>query len=176
MPSFSSWQQREYPCDPGYNPTVLTGPTPFFRDQLDYLRSGWQRTPEAQYPDGYLGTIHSRRDDRLLDGLKRRQSAGPAVRGIHKGERLDARDYYWKPGLDPDSGWMNQIATAVDVGDGIAVQRYVSPGLVDDPMAPEFMSPRRASILARQGGTAGMTPPWSTPPAPVQPGLMGSVQ
>jgi hypothetical protein len=46
-------------------------------------------------PDGYLGTINTRRQDRLLDGLKQRQSNRPTTRGIHKGERIDARDYLW---------------------------------------------------------------------------------
>ena len=149
----------------------MTGPPPFFRDQLDYLRSGWRSTPESQYPDGYLATIHTRRDDRLLDGLKQRQAKGPAVRGIHKGDKLPTADYYWQPEFNPESGLVNQ-SLGMEVFDGIMVQRYVSPGLVNDPMAPEFMSPRRASILARQGGGQGMTPPWSTPAAPVQPGMV----
>jgi hypothetical protein len=112
--------------------------------------------------------------DRLLDGLKQRQAAGPKVRGIHKGEQMDARDYYWQPEFNPDSGLISEAATAVDTLDGFLVQRYASPGLVNDPMAPEFMSPRRANILSRQGGGQGMTPPWSTPPAPVQGGLIGN--
>ena len=176
MPSFSNWQQQgQYPGgDAPFNPSMLNGPEPFFRDQLDYLRSGWRRTPEAQYPDGYLGTIRSRRDDRLLDGLKQRQQQGPKVRGIHKGDQMDARDYYWQPEFGPESGLINQ-SMAMETLDGYMHQRYVSPGLVNDPMAPEFMSPRKASILARQGGGQGMTPPWSTPPAPVQPGMVSQV-
>ena len=45
--------------------------------------------PRPQYPDGYLGTINTRREDRLLDGLKKRQTNRPYTRGIHKGERID---------------------------------------------------------------------------------------
>ena len=177
MPSFTPWQQQgQYPGgDAPFNAAQLNGPPPYFRDQLDYLRSGWRRTPEAQYPDGYLQTLHTRREDRLLDGLKQRQAKGPAVRGIHKGDQMDARDYYWQAEFNPDSGLVNQ-AMAMETPEGFMVQRYASPRLVDDPMAPEFMSPRRASILARSDNSRGMTPPWSTPPAPVQPGLMGAVQ
>jgi hypothetical protein len=174
--SFSNWQQQgQYPGgDAPFNQANLNGPPPFFRDQLDYQRSGWRRTPEAQYPDGYLQTIHTRRDDRLLDGLKQRQAQGPKVRGIHKGDQMDARDYYWQPDFNPDSGLINQAA-GMETPDGIVVQRYASPGMVNDPMAAEFMSSRRTNLMARQGGGQGMTPPWNTPPAPVQPGLMGSV-
>jgi hypothetical protein len=175
MPAFSPWQVNQYPGgDAPFNTSNMGGPPPFYRDQLDYLRSGQARTPESMYPDGYLGTINTRRSDRLLDGLKQRQAAGPKVRGIHKGEQMDARDYYWQPEFNPDSGLISEAATAVDTLDGFLVQRYASPGLVNDPMAPEFMSPRRANILSRQGGGQGMTPPWSTPPAPVQGGLIGN--
>lgn len=175
MPTFTTWQQnREYPGgDAPFNTASMTGPPPFFRDQLDYERSGWRRTPEAQYPDGYLQTIHTRREDRLLDGLKQRQAAGPKVRGIHKGDQMDARDYYWPPEFNPESGLVNQ-AMGIETTDGFMVQRYVSPSMVNDPMAPEFMNPRRANILARQGGGQGMTPPWGTPQAPVQPGMVNA--
>jgi hypothetical protein len=140
---------------------------------MDYARSGWKATPEAQYPDGYLGTIPSRRGDRLLDGLKQRQQEGPKVRGVHKGDQMDARDYYWKPEFNPDSGVMNQMMTAVETFEGVIVQRYVSPSMVNDPMSPEYMSPRKAAIQAIMSiGGKGLTPPWSTPPAPVQPGMV----
>lgn len=177
MPSFSQWQVNEYPAgDAPFNTSNLGGPPPYFRDQMDWMRSGWRRTPEAQYPDGYLQTIHTRRDDRLLEGLKRRQARGPAMRGIHKGDQVDASDYYWQPEFNPDSGIQNQFATAMEWLDGtITTQRYVSPGLVNDPMAPELLNPRAASILARMESSPGMTPPWSTPPAPVQPGRNGAI-
>jgi hypothetical protein len=55
----------------------------------------WRRTPDATYPDGYLGTLNTRRGDRLLDGLKQRMNNRPYTRGIHKGERIDGRDYFW---------------------------------------------------------------------------------
>src|SRR5688500_16168090 len=65
------------------------GPQPFFRDAQDERRSMWRRTPDAQYPDGYLGTIPSRRGDRILDTLKSRQNQRSYQRGVHKGERID---------------------------------------------------------------------------------------
>ena len=69
MPSFNDWQRRDYPAsDAPFRAAETLGPTPYAHDQLDALRMYWRRTPEAQYPDGYLGTINPRRGDRLLDG------------------------------------------------------------------------------------------------------------
>ena len=55
------------------------GGVPIARSELDFLRMGVGREPSAEYPDGYLGTIRTRRDDRgrpnstsegVLDSLK----------------------------------------------------------------------------------------------------------
>jgi hypothetical protein len=75
---------------------------------MDFLRLGVGRTPSAEYPDGYLGTIRSRRDDRgtgtdtVLDSLKSRQNQRGYQRGVHKGERIDPGQYMWPDGLKPD--------------------------------------------------------------------------
>jgi hypothetical protein len=89
------------------------GSAPVSRDQLDALRMGVGRTPAAEYPDGYLGTIRSRRDDRgrptgtpdvVLDSLKGRLTQRAYQRGVHKGERIDPSDYFYPAGLEPDRG------------------------------------------------------------------------
>jgi hypothetical protein len=78
---------------------------------MDFLRLGVGRTPSAEYPDGYLGTIRSRRDDRgrpssvsdtVLDSLKGRQTQRGYQRGVHKGERIDPGEYMWPENLKPD--------------------------------------------------------------------------
>jgi hypothetical protein len=75
---------------------------------MDFLRLGVGRTPSAEYPDGYLGTIRSRRDDRgngtdtVLDSLKARQNQRGYQRGVHKGERIDPGEYMWPSALKPD--------------------------------------------------------------------------
>src|SRR5262245_12717987 len=97
MPSFNPYLSRDYPgsMDAPFRVAETFGPVPRGHDYLDNLRMYWRRTPEAQYPDGYLGTIPSRRGDRLMDGLKERTTNRPYTRGIHKGTRIDARDYMW---------------------------------------------------------------------------------
>lgn len=81
-------------------------PQPFFRDGLDAQRSMYRRVPSAEYPDGYLGTIRSRRDDRLLKDLQNRLTSRSYQRGVHKGEKIDARDYAWPEEFNPQSGLM----------------------------------------------------------------------
>ncbi len=79
-------------------------PTPFFRNAADEQRSMYRRVPSAQYPDGYLGTIETRRGDRLLDALKGRENQRNYQRGIHKGERVDPSDYFYPASFTPKSG------------------------------------------------------------------------
>lgn len=57
--------------------------------------------PTAQYPDGYLGTVNSRREDRLFDAVKHRAADRPYTRGVHRGERIDPADYYWTQQVNP---------------------------------------------------------------------------
>lgn len=87
------------------------GPAPVWRDELDYKRSGYRSTPEATWPDGYLGTITSRRGDRLMDALKSRQNERSYQRGVHKGERIDPGDYFFPPALQPIAGVLRQMRT-----------------------------------------------------------------
>ena len=93
-----------------------------YRDNLDAARARTGvRVPSAEYPDGYLGTIQSRREDRLLDALKNRLNQRSYQRGVHKGERVDPADYLWPPELDPTSA-------------GIARQSQVVINPVDDTL------------------------------------------
>jgi len=85
-------------------------PEPFFRDDLDFQRSMYRRVPSAEYPDGYLGTIRTRRDDRLLQDVQRRVNQRSYQRGVHKGERIDPGDYFWPPEFTPMTGLEMQAA------------------------------------------------------------------
>lgn len=79
------------------------------RDGMDALRMG-ARTPEAEYPDGYLGTIQSRREDRVLDSLKARLGDRQYQRGVHVGEKRDPRSYVWPAEFNDQSGLAAQAA------------------------------------------------------------------
>lgn len=105
----SQWQQRDYPAgDAPFRAAELSGPQPAFRDELDAARSMYRRTPDAQYPDGYIGTVNSRRQDRLYGGLKARSDNKPYSRGVHKGEKVDNRDYLWPQEFRPELGLVAQ--------------------------------------------------------------------
>lgn len=78
------------------------------RDALDFARLGSPgRTPEAEYPDGFLGSVNSRRGDKLLDaiGSMNRRSY---TRGVHRGERIDPGDYVWTADWNPERGIIAQ--------------------------------------------------------------------
>lgn len=119
--SFTDWQTRQYPAgDAPFRVAETFGPVPRGHDYLDNLRMYWRRTPEAQYPDGYLGTINTRRGDRLLDSLKQRQTNRPYTRGIHKGERIDAKDYTWPEEFNLFSGLEAEAAGMRFVSQGMS--------------------------------------------------------
>lgn len=102
------------------------------RDSLDNLRIGQGRTPSAEYPDGYLGTIRSRQDDRLLDSIKNRENQRSYQRGVHRGERVDPAEYFWPRGLDPERGLRNQFRGARTTP---AMALAPAPHLVNDGKA-----------------------------------------
>lgn len=82
---------------------------PVARGDLDAIRIGTGRVPSAEYPDGYLGTIRSRRDDRLLDSIKNRVNQKSYQRGVHKGERIEPSAYYWSPDFNDQSSIKRQM-------------------------------------------------------------------
>lgn len=82
-----------------------------YRDLVDARRSAaTPRTPSAEYPDGYLGTVNSRREDRLLNAVQSRLTQRNYQRGVHKGEKVDNSDYFWPPEFNDMSGLQAQAA------------------------------------------------------------------
>lgn len=80
-----------------------------YRDILDARRSAaTPRTPQAEYPDGYLGNVNSRREDRLLQAVQSRLTQRNYQRGVHKGEKIDNSDYFWPPEFNDMSGLQAQ--------------------------------------------------------------------
>jgi hypothetical protein len=147
----------------GYNNQGGQG-TPVARGELDAIRIGTGRVPSAEYPDGYLGTIRSRRDDRLLDSVKSRLNQKNYQRGVHKGERIEASAYFWSPEFSDQAGIRRQSrAKYVDVNDvmvymtprnGIDLALMPAPHLVNDGKAntvadaPSVLNVQRANQLS----------------------------
>lgn len=88
-------------------PSAIVGsepPQPWVRSTLDARRMMYKRTPESDYPSGYLGTIQVRNSDKVLDSLKARVNQRSYQRGVHLGERIDPGDYLWPSALNPLNG------------------------------------------------------------------------
>lgn len=132
----------------------------------------WVEHPKRSIPDGYLGSIRSRRDDKgkpyavsdvVLDSLKSRQTQRGYQRGVHKGERIDPGEYLWPEGLKADRGVKRKITIdEVDGGTLMLMRRNAPkqslaphPHLVNDGKAnisanvpAEFQEQRRAKQFA----------------------------
>jgi hypothetical protein len=102
----------------GYNNQGGQG-VPVARGELDAVRIGTGRVPSAEYPDGYLGTIRSRRDDRLLDSIKSRVGQKSYQRGVHKGERIEPSAYFWSPDFNDQMGIKRQMKAKYDAEAGM---------------------------------------------------------
>jgi hypothetical protein len=160
VPSFSNYQaSNQYPAgDAPFRQAETFGPTPRGHDYLDTLRMNWRRTPNAEYPDGYLGTIPSRRGDRLMDNLKQRMANRPNTRGIHKGERIDAQDYFWPPEFNLWTGLQQQAEG----------HRFVPPGMGE--FLPDERYPAdRAGVGPRSVAVGARNAMVGAPRAPVNP-------
>ena len=120
---------------------------PFFRDPMDEARSAFaRRTPDAQYPDGYLGKSGSRRE-RALDGQSA-QARKPTDRGVHRDAALQADDYLWPEEFNPFIGLAYEAAGS----------RFISPAMVTSAgldEAPEY-DPDRVTELRK------LLPRWSS--------------
>ena len=118
-----------------------------FRNPLDAQRAAMgNRVPSAEYPDGYLGTINSRREDRLLNSIKGRLTQRNYQRGVHKGERIDPQDYYWADDVRPDIGLEYQAMGLRWTQSGTPVERLTALGTA------ELASPAHRDALTRQFG------------------------
>jgi hypothetical protein len=147
----------------GYNNQGGAG-TPVARDEMDATRIGVGRVPSAEYPDGYLGTIRSRRDDRLLDSIKSRVNQKAYQRGVHKGERIEPSMYFWPESLNDMTGIERQMKAKLVNINGVNVYRTAraapevsivpAPHLVNDGKAntianePAQINERRQAMLA----------------------------
>jgi len=131
------------------------------RSDLDGMRMGTGKVPTAEYPDGYLGTIRSRRDDRgkpysvsetVLDSLKTRINQKSYQRGVHKGERIDPGDYVWPGEWGDDTGIKNQFKGRKTAPVSITTRptHLVNDGKVDmNNSIPQQVNPRRRDQFSR---------------------------
>lgn len=138
MSGGNNWQYLAPMGQPQSGMTTVAGGG--FTSLLDMRRSaaGPGRTPYAEYPDGYLGNVNSRREDRLLRSIQSRLTERNYQRGIHKGSRIDPQDYYWNDVVNPQAGldaeakgkrW-TQSGTAVEQINHMGKNHLLSPDQV----------------------------------------------
>lgn len=97
----------------------------------------------ASYPDGYLGNITDRREDKLLEAVQEQLNKKSYQRGVHKGEKIAHTDYFWPANSDP----MRRIR---------AESRYIQG---ENTMSVPRFAPTGNPVerLAHMGKTAGMS-------------------
>lgn len=135
----------------GYNNQGGYG-VPVARSDLDAIRIGTGRVPSAEYPDGYLGTIRSRRDDRLLDSIKSRVGQKSYQRGVHKGERIEASSYYWSPEFNDQMGIRRQMRAVYDATAGVYRAQRQAPQWQLTP-APHLVNDGKSNMRSDSPGT-----------------------
>jgi hypothetical protein len=154
----------------GYNNQGGAG-IPVARDSMDASRIGVGRVPSAEYPDGYLGTIRSRRDDRLLDSIKNRVNQKSYQRGVHKGERIEPSMYFWPDAVNNQSGIARQMKATLVNDQGTMVYRSArqapqtqlapAPHLVNDGKANTIANEPAQINARRQAMLAYLRPAWA---------------
>jgi hypothetical protein len=118
-----------------------------YRSPLDARRAASGQLPQAEYPDGYLGTIVDRHEDKLLRAVQEKLTERSYQRGVHKGAKIDASDYFWDgKAVTPDAGLRRESRTARKTDYTISVKRFAPVG---NPV----------ERLAHIGKTTGLTPP-----------------
>lgn len=155
------------PGQGGYGTDALTA-----RDGLDAKRMANGFAPGASYPDGYLGNITDRQQDKVLGALQH-QNSRSYVRGVHKGERTDPGSYVWNQDMSPDMGLsrMSDISVQdVEGGTVFMTQRFAPTGnpverLVHDGKTAMMTDREKEAKLKSLGGDPAMNPVTVTDPA-----------
>lgn len=121
-----------------------------YRSPLDAARAARGQLPQAEYPDGYLGTIVDRRQDKLLEAVQEKLTERSYQRGVHKGEKISRTDYLWPTEI---------------IGPMDRIKAQSRARRVDNSASGLFEVPRFAPTgnpverLAHMGKTAGLSAP-----------------
>lgn len=145
----------------GNSTDVLTA-----RNPLDAKRMAAGFAPGASYPDGYLGVITDRQEDKMLAVLQQRMTPNSYQRGVHKGGIVGAQDYFWNKNMDPGMGIARQaVADPEDVEGGVVLytQRFAPTGdpverLAHDGKTAMMTDRQKEAALRSDGGDPAMNP------------------
>lgn len=150
-PNYDPWSYLPPAGQPGSNTVGGGGTLPVaWRDKLDARRTG--AVPWAEYPDGYLGSIRSRREDRLLDAVKVSLSKRSYQRGVHVGSKIPSEDYSWPSDFNPQTSLKLQAQGKKFAPKGIPAERLVNDGKNLD------LSPEELGDIAQKYGVRSSEP------------------
>lgn len=157
--TFTSWSSPSQPPDAGSMP--LLGPAPVFRNMKDQRLAAFGATPDTQHPDGYLGTITNRRQDKILNKVAR-QNQRQYTRGVHKGERINAGDYVWPDEFNLQTGLLLQSKGKKFAPVGAAPVTLTNDGKVGPKGVPQNLDrPQQQAIdMERRKRLKSMAPSW----------------
>jgi hypothetical protein len=133
-----------------------------FRSPLDARRAAKGQLSQAEWPDGYLGNIIDRRQDKILKAVRDRQSGPSYQRGVHKGSRIDPREYLWPDqDMGPYDGLRRRTQTVVsDTGMVTYVQQRQAPkGIPITVMVNDGKSPPQVNGESGVGTAATIQDP-----------------
>lgn len=150
MTGTSNWQFSTAPMSSN-QPVISGGGGQIiqFRDPLDARRAMMGQVPTAEYPDGYLGNVQSRREDRLLDSLKNRLNQRNYQRGVHKGEQTDPADYLWPAEFGLMTGIDRQATTGLRAAPLMTASEQIAQGTLPRGAASLAVNPYVQPDLAR---------------------------
>lgn len=150
---------------------ALGNPLAGYRDILDARRSASAPfTPNAEYPDGYLGQVNSRREDRLLSAVQSRLTQRSYQRGVHKGEKIANQDYFWPADFNDMSGlaaqargekWTPVGSTAAEQINHMGKNHMLSPSQMSRTAAQYNVKEILPVDPVRQQKMSRLTPTWS---------------
>ena len=135
-------------------------PQPWVRSVLDGRRMMYNRTPNAEYPNGYLGTITDRRENRMFDSLKSRINQRSYQRGVHLGERIDPGDYLWPEEQNPLRGI---AAVAAQVHQAPSLEWFAPTPMLEGRLAPKGSQSILTMDVHRQAQLGMLRPHYGLP-------------
>lgn len=144
--SFTNWQGGNDSQSSDSQP--LLGPTPTFRDEKDRRLAAFGASPDTMHPDGYLGTITNRRQDKLLNSLHRKNHRSYS-RGVHKGERINPGDYVWPEEFTPWLGLQLQAEGKKFAPPGAEPVRLTNDGKAGPRGIPRNLDRPQQEIIDR---------------------------
>lgn len=161
MSAFANWNSGNSPQPDPTNHPLIQGPSPVFRNAKDARLASYGASPDTQHPDGYLGTIVNRRQDKLQGALAR-QNQRSYSRGVHKGERVNPGDYIWPDEFNLQTGLVLQSQGKKFAPPGAEPVRLTNDGKAGPRAVPQGISREQYEIIdaERRSTLKTLVPSW----------------